>query len=119
MCIALGIIWWMYYNGSANTTIVYLMLAMAGLGMGGMTISITYTNEMMPAHVRTIGTGFAIGIGRLTSMVVIPLLGAMADITSVPFAWWVSSIIGWLMVPMIYMGVETAGRDIDAINQNK
>ncbi len=115
MCIALGIMWYMHITQNVNIGVVYAMLAIAGLGMGGMTISITYTNEMMPSHVRTMGTGFAIGIGRITAMVAVPLLGYLADFTSVPFAWFLSSVIGWLMVPMIYMGVETAGRDIDAI----
>lgn len=115
MVIALGIMWWMYVTHTLSIGVVYVMLAIAGLGMGGMTISITYTNEMMPSHVRTIGTGFAIGIGRLTSMVGVVLLGALADVTSVPFAWWMSSVIGWLMVPAIYMGVETAGKNIEEI----
>lgn len=118
MCIALGMMWWMYTNGTATSNIglVYVLLGIAGLGMGGMTVSITYTTEMMPAHVRTIGTGFAIGMGRLTSMIVVPLLGALADVSSVPFVWWISACIGWLMVPLVYMGVETAGKDIDSIN---
>lgn len=115
MVLALGIVWYMHYTHSINVPVVYVMLAIAGLGMGGMTISITYTNEMMPSHVRTMGTGFAIGIGRITAVLAVPLLGYLADLTSVPFAWWMSAIIGWLMVPMIYMGVETAGKDIDAI----
>jgi len=115
MAIALGVIWYMFVTKSLNTGVVYAMLVIAGLGMGGMTISITYTNEMMPSHVRTIGTGFAIGIGRLTSMVGVVLLGALADVTSVPFAWWMSSCVGWLMVPIIYMGVETAGKSIESI----
>jgi MFS family permease len=115
MVIALGVIWWMFNTHSLNTGVVYAMLVVAGLGMGGMTISITYTNEMMPSHVRTIGTGFAIGIGRLTSMVGVVLLGALADVTSVPFAWWMASCVGWLMVPAIYLGVETAGKNIGEI----
>lgn len=116
MVIALGIIFWMSHTGNINTPIVYVCLAFAGLGMGGMTVSITYTNEMMPSHVRTIGTGFAIGIGRLTAMVAVPLLGLLADKTSLPFAWFLSSAIGWLMVPLCYMGIETAGKDIDEIS---
>ncbi|WP_337996540.1 MFS transporter [Oleispirillum naphthae] len=115
MVLALGVMWYMSYTHSISVPVVYAMLAIAGLGMGGMTISITYTNEMMPSHVRTMGTGFAIGLGRITAMIAVPLLGVLADFTSVPFAWWISSIIGWLMVPMVYMGVETAGKDIDAI----
>ncbi len=116
MVIALGVIFWMSHTGNINTPIVYVCLAFAGLGMGGMTVSITYTNEMMPSHVRTMGTGFAIGIGRLTAMVAVPLLGVLADKTSLPFAWFMSAAIGWLMVPLCYMGVETAGKNIDEIS---
>lgn len=116
MVVALGIIWWMFNAHSLNTGVVYFALIVAGLSMGGITISITYTNEMMPSHVRTMGTGFAIGMGRLASMVGVFLLGVLADATSVPFAWWLSSIIGWLMVPVIYMGVETAGKNITEIS---
>jgi MFS transporter, putative metabolite:H+ symporter len=117
MVIALGVIFWMSHTGNINTPVVYICLAFAGLGMGGMTVSITYTNEMMPSHVRTMGTGFAIGIGRLTAMVAVPLLGVLADKTSLPFAWFISSVIGWLMVPLCYMGIETAGKNIDEINK--
>lgn len=116
MVIALGGVWYMYHWNCISVPVMYAMLAIGGLGMGGITIAIAYTNEMMPSHVRTIGTGFAIGMGRIAAAVAVPLLGFLGDLSSVPFAWWMSSIIGWLMVPMIYMGVETAGRDIDAIS---
>jgi MFS family permease len=115
MVLALGVIWYMHYTSSVSVPVTYFMLALGGLGMGGVTISIAYTNEMMPPHVRTMGTGFAIGMGRVAATVVVPLLGYLGDVTSVPFAWWMTSIIAWMMVPMIYMGVETAGRDIDTI----
>ncbi|WP_316860206.1 MFS transporter [uncultured Cohaesibacter sp.] len=117
MVIALGVMYYMYVSQNINVPVVYAMLAIAGLGMGGVTIQITYTNEMMPSHVRTMGTGFAIGIGRITAMIGVPMLGVLADWTSLPFAWWMASIIGWLMVPLIYFGAETAGKDIDALSE--
>ena len=115
MVLALGAMWAMYHWNCINVPAMYAMLAVGGLGMGGVTIAIAYTNEMMPSHVRTIGTGFAIGMGRISAAGAVPLLGLLGDLTSVPFAWWMSSVIAWLMVPLIYMGEETAGRDIDAI----
>lgn len=116
MVIALGVILVMFYTDNLITPLVYVCLAFAGLGMGGMTIQITYTNEMMPPHVRTIGTGFAIGCSRLTAMIAVPILGAFADVTSVPLAWFLSAAIGWLMVPVAYMCMETAGKNLDEIS---
>jgi MFS transporter, AAHS family, 4-hydroxybenzoate transporter len=68
---------WVYLIGEAGTSVPVLALtiACAGLGIiGGQNASHALTAEFYPTRIRATGVGWALGIGRIGSIVG-PLLG--------------------------------------------
>jgi MFS family permease len=96
-------------------TYLYATALVLGLSLGTHTVLITYSTEIYPSHVRTLGVGFSVGVGKIGSMLCPTLMGVIADASSVTLALLVSSAIGWLLVPVILQGPETAGKKLEDI----
>ena len=46
---------------------IYLITAILGLSLGTHSVLITYSTEIYPSHVRTLGVGFSIGVGKIVA----------------------------------------------------
>ena len=90
---------------------------MIGFSLGVTTIYITYTSEIYPDHLRTIGLGFSVAVGKLTAVFVPTILGAAAEMSSITLSLGLSTLIGLLMVPVICCGPETAQRPLNRKRQ--
>ena len=88
---------------------------MIGISLGVSAIYITYTSEIFPAHLRTIGLGFSVAMGKVTALFVPTVLGAVAQASSVTLSLLLSTVIGLMMLPVIFCGPETAGRRLEEI----
>ncbi|MEF2082343.1 MFS transporter [Pseudomonas aeruginosa] len=86
-----------------------------GTSLGVAGIYITYTSEIFPAHLRTIGLGFSVSIGKATALFVPTALGLVAQLSNVTTALLIAVGIGVLMIPTILCGPETAGRKLEDI----
>lgn len=89
--------------------------SMIGVSVGVTVIYITYSSEIYPAAVRTVGLGFSVAIGKVVAVFVPTVLGMVAQMSSVSAALLLSTGLGLLMVPAILFGPETAGRDLEEI----
>jgi MFS family permease len=105
----------MKYTGWHDVVGLAVVGCMIGISVGVTVIYITYSSEIYPAQVRTVGLGFSVAIGKVVAVFVPTLLGAVAEVSSVSAALLVSTILGVLMIPAILFGPETAGRDLDQI----
>ncbi|MDR1777075.1 MAG: MFS transporter [Desulfovibrio sp.] len=94
---------------------LYMTTVVLGLSLGTHSVLITYSTEIYPSHVRTLGIGFSIGVGKITAALCPTVMGVIADASSVTLALLVSSGIGWLLVPIILQGPETAGKKLEDI----
>lgn len=88
-----------------------------GISLGVSAIYITYTSEIYPSHLRTIGLGLSVGIGKMTAVFVPTILGIIAQYFSVSGALLLSTGLGFLMIPIILFGPETARRNLEDIVQ--
>lgn len=98
-----------------GSPLLYLAAVIVGIGMGQHSVLIAYTNEIFPSYIRATGTSFAIGIGRLSAVFTMLLLGLLAFRTSAATAELIAAFGGWLMVPLVYLGQETAQRELTDI----
>lgn len=117
--LGLSAVLWLNYLLQTHALVAFTDLLLPGvligtsLGVAG--VYITYTSEIYPTRLRTIGLGFSVGVGKATALFVPTLLGVIAQMSSVSTALLVSSVIGVLMIPTILSGPETAGRQLDDI----
>ncbi|REE07394.1 AAHS family benzoate transporter-like MFS transporter/SHS family lactate transporter-like MFS transporter [Paraburkholderia sp. BL27I4N3] len=116
----LGMIAILYLNylhrlGGASLTSLYVPGILIGISLGVAAVYITYTSEIFPSHLRTIGLGFSVGVGKVTALAVPTALGAIAQHSSVTTALLLSTAIGFLMIPVVYCGPETARRKLEDI----
>jgi MFS family permease len=102
-------------TGSHDMIGLVVLGCMIGISVGVTVIYITYSSEIYPAAVRTVGLGFSVAIGKVVAVLVPTLLGAVAEVSSVSAALLLSTGLGLLMIPAILAGPETAGRDLDEI----
>jgi len=86
-----------------------------GTSLGVAGVYITYTSEIFPAHLRTIGLGFSVSIGKATALFVPTVLGLVAQWSNVTTALLIAVGLGVLMIPIILCGPETAGRSLEDI----
>jgi MFS family permease len=91
------------------------MGAFIGISLGAFTVIITYTSEVYPSHIRTLGLGFSVAVGKVAAVFIPTVMGAIAQRTSVTFALLISTAIGMLTIPTIFSGPETAGRTLEDI----
>jgi MFS family permease len=96
---------------------MYIIAVLIGLGMGAHTILISYSTEIFPSYVRSVGVGFAIAVGKAAGMAAPALMGAVADKYSVAFGLLIAVIVGFGMVPAMFFGPETAGKSLEEIVQ--
>lgn len=94
---------------------LYAITVILGLSLGTHSVLITYSTEIYPSHVRTLGIGFSIGVGKITAALCPTIMGMIADASSVTMALLVATGIGWLLVPVILQGPETAGKKLEEI----
>ena len=113
--LAVGALNAMHLTGSHNTALLLAIGAMMGVSVGVTVIYITYSSEIYPDQIRTIGLGFSVAIGKVVAVVVPAALGAIAEMSSVSAALLVSTMCGVLMLPAILCGPETAGRNLGEI----
>lgn len=104
---------WLQSTHVATLSDLYVPGILIGMSLGVAGVYITYTSEIFPTHLRTLGLGFSVAVGKLTALFVPAVLGIIAQSTSVTLALLVSTVIGVLMIPAVYCGPETAGRAID------
>lgn len=94
---------------------LYVLGAFIGTAVGANVIYITYTSEIYPSHVRTLGLGFSVSTGKVAAVFTPTVMGMIAQRSSVTFALLFSAVIGMLMVPLIYSGPETAQKKLEDI----
>jgi len=94
---------------------LYVLGAFIGTAVGANVIYITYTSEIYPSHVRTLGLGFSVSTGKVAAVFTPTVMGMIAQRSSVTFAQLFSAVIGMLMVPLIYSGPETAQKKLEDI----
>jgi MFS transporter, putative metabolite:H+ symporter len=94
---------------------IYTIATILGWGMGVYTILIGYSSEIFPSHVRSLGIGFSVGVGKVAAMAAPLLIGIIAQTYSVTTGLLVAVIVGWMMVPTIFCGPETAGKRLEDI----
>jgi MFS transporter, putative metabolite:H+ symporter len=106
-----------YMLSWTSVTLLQLFIpgTLIGISLGVSAIYITYTSEIYPSHLRTIGLGFSVAVGKVTAVFVPTVLGAVAQVSSVTLSLLLSTAIGLLMVPTILFGPETAGRKLEEI----
>ena len=119
---ALGLIAVLYLNylhqlGGATLGSLYVPGVLIGISLGVAAVYITYTSEIYPSHLRTIGLGFSVGVGKVTALLVPTVMGAFAQHFSVTTALLLSTVVGVLMIPVVYCGPETARRKLEDIVQ--
>ena len=95
---------------------IYLITAILGLSLGTHSVLITYSTEIYPSHVRTLGVGFSIGVGKIVAAACPFAMGFIADASSVTVALLAATCVGWLLVPVILQGPETVGKKLEEIN---
>ena len=94
---------------------LYVVTVVLGLSLGAHSVLITYSTEIYPSHVRTLGVGFSIGVGKIAAVMCPTVMGVIADASSVTMALLLVTGIGWLLVPAILQGPETAGKKLEEI----
>jgi MFS family permease len=106
-----------YLHTLSGITLVHLLIpgAFIGISLGVAAIYITYSSEVYPSHVRTLGMGFSVAVGKITAVFVPTVMGAIAQQTSVTLSLLASTVIGLLMIPTIFCGPETARRKLEEI----
>ncbi|REE07330.1 MFS transporter [Paraburkholderia sp. BL27I4N3] len=89
--------------------------ALIGTSLGVSGIYIAYTSEIFPARLRTHGLGFSVAVGKVTALFVPAVLGWVAQYSSITTALLLSTSIGVLMLPVIFLGPETARKQLEDI----
>ena len=89
--------------------------ALIGISLAVSGVYIAYTSEIFPAALRTQGLGLSIAIGKISAVFVPPVLGLVAQHSSITSSLLVSTGLGVLMLPVIYMGPETARKRLEDI----
>lgn len=119
--LGLAAVIWLNLMLRSGTPVAFTDLLLPGvligtsLGVAG--IYITYTSEIFPAHLRTLGLGFSVSIGKATALFVPTLLGLVAQGANVTTALLIAVGVGVLMIPTILCGPETAGRALEDITR--
>jgi MFS family permease len=113
--VAVGLLNVMKWSGSHDGIGLAVLGCMIGISVGVTVIYITYSSEIYPAAVRTVGLGFSVAVGKVVAVAIPTVLGMVAQVSSVSAALLVSTLLGVLMIPAILFGPETAGRDLDEI----
>jgi hypothetical protein len=57
---------------------IYCIAAFRGISLGEASVVITYTSELYPLHIRTLGLGFSAGFGKVASIFIPTVLGVLA-----------------------------------------
>ena len=106
-------------NVGAEAPQVYLWLLACSVGwfMGAWTVLITYSTEIFPTRVRSIGAGFAVGVGRVGAVITPTVMGTVAQHYTVSIGLVLAAIIGSMMIPAILCGPETAMKRLEDIVQ--
>jgi MFS family permease len=106
-----------YLRTLSHVPLAYLFVlgAFIGIALGVAAPYITYTSEIYPSHVRTLGLGFSVAAGKVAAVFIPTIMGIIAQKASVTFALLFSTAIGMLMIPVIFTGPETAQRRLDEI----
>lgn len=104
------------YNMMSMESVPYplfvLVTGLVGWSFGVYVIIITYTNELFPSHIRSLGVSFGINIGRALTIITPIVMGVIADNYTVTFAMLVVSLIGGIMIPTVLFGPETAQKKL-------
>lgn len=98
---------------------IYVIATLIGIGMGAHTVLISYSTEIFPSYVRSLGVGFAIAVGKVAGMAAPALMGFVAQQYSVAIGLLIAVLVGWCMVPTMFFGPETAGKRLEDIIQAK
>ncbi|MFF3575133.1 MFS transporter [Nocardia jiangxiensis] len=106
----------LHHRGSVSFAELVPPGILIGVSLGVAAIYIAYTSEIYADSVRTVGLGFSVAAGKLVAVFVPVGLGVIAEATSVTTSLLVSTIVGLLMVPVILLGPETAGRELTDIS---
>jgi MFS family permease len=96
---------------------MWLLACSAGWFMGAWTVLITYSTEIFPTRIRSIGAGFAVGVGRIGAVIAPGLMGAIAQHYTVSVGLLLAACMGSLMIPAILFGPETAMKRLEDIVQ--
>jgi MFS family permease len=124
----------LYQSGSLVTAIIILWLkssvglaapqwslwvlaCSAGWCMGAWTVLITYSTEIFPTRIRSLGTGFAVGVGRVGPVLAPGVLGAIAQHYTVSVGLLIAACLGMMMVLAMLFGPETAMKRLEDIVQ--
>ena len=85
--------------------------------MGAWTVLITYSTEIFPTRIRSLGTGFAVGVGRVGPVLAPAVLGAIAQHYTVSVGLLIAACIGAIMILAMLFGPETAMKRLEDIVQ--
>lgn len=114
-----GVLYLNYLKTQTGVVLTDLFVpgVLIGISLGVAAIYITYTSEIYPSHLRTVGLGMSVSVGKMTAVLVPVLLGLVAEHSSVSTALLFSTGLGFLMLPIIMAGPETARRHLEDIVQ--
>ena len=98
-----------------DVTTLAIIATLIGCGHGYNTVLITYTGEIFPSHVRSMGAGFAVAIGKAAAFMAPFALGVISQYYSISVGLMVGAIVGWMMVPLMLLGPETAQKRLEEI----
>ncbi|MDJ0931701.1 MFS transporter [Breoghania sp.] len=110
--VAVALLNYMLYSHNHSVVAMYGIGCLIGISVGVTVLYITYSSEIYVDEVRTVGLGFSVAIGKVTAVITPTLLGFIAKFTSISLSLLVSTALGMLMIPIIFFGPETAGKDL-------
>ncbi|MDF2825308.1 MAG: pcaK, partial [Mycobacterium sp.] len=85
-----------------NWTLVFILIALAGLGIGGQQLVLNYLiAETYPTQLRGTATGFSIGVGRTGSILGSALGGALLGSVGV------GGYFGFIAIPLVIAALAT------------
>lgn len=99
-------------GGPVPMPALYAASLILGLTMGEATIRITYTSEIFSLPVRGLGVGFCVGVSKIVVMFCPAILGVVAQRASVTAALVCAAVVGLVVIPALFSGPETAGKQI-------
>lgn len=113
----LSVVYLNYLKTQADVSMstIYIIASLVGIGMGAHTVLISYSTEIFPSYVRSLGVGFAIGVGKVAGMAAPALMGFVAEQYTVAIGLLIAVLIGWCMVPTMLFGPETARKSLEDI----